>query len=328
LTENDPKKPAPVLVTPEEWQALFERLEERNRIRLEANLAPEDFKTTYAGELGRLAAKTYFRLVLPYLTEADRLIPDYTDGRQRADRRSAPASPSCAGQYLPLCLGRCAAVRRPRAKRFQGLRHHHARGTGGLFRRSRRGRPGDETSALTHDHATGREAAAAWALILHGVFEGKGSPEQAARRLLRRFGSETNAALGVALKAPRDGRAETVERLGGRMGRRRGPGHRALRLPLRARSRTRADDRRYPFRRQRQHRCHRRQPAGSDVPRPGVRPSLGGSGRMRRPDRPTSRQPRGLRGWGDRQGVTEPCRLVTEAPDPSSSNVAPQPRMQ
>jgi hypothetical protein len=79
LTENDPKKPTPVLVTPDEWQALFERLEERNRIRLEANLAPEDFKTTYAGELGRLAAKNYFRLVLPYLAEADRLIPDYTD---------------------------------------------------------------------------------------------------------------------------------------------------------------------------------------------------------------------------------------------------------
>ena len=71
-----------------------------------------------------------------------------------------------------------------------------------------------ETSALTHGHRTGQEAAAAWALILQFVFEGRGGAEPAARAQLGRFGAETDRAIRAALEAPRDGRAETVERLG------------------------------------------------------------------------------------------------------------------
>ncbi len=71
-----------------------------------------------------------------------------------------------------------------------------------------------ETSALTHGHVTGQEAAAAWALILNDVFRG-GNPEPAARALIGRFGRETDHAVRTALNAPRDGRGETVETLGG-----------------------------------------------------------------------------------------------------------------
>jgi ADP-ribosylglycohydrolase len=70
-----------------------------------------------------------------------------------------------------------------------------------------------QTSALTHGHATGQEAAAAWALILHGVFKGS-DPETAARALKGRFGYETDRAITAALNTPRDGHAETVESLG------------------------------------------------------------------------------------------------------------------
>ncbi|PCH75205.1 MAG: ADP-ribosyl-(dinitrogen reductase) hydrolase [Rhodobacteraceae bacterium] len=71
-----------------------------------------------------------------------------------------------------------------------------------------------ETSALTHGHVTGQEAAAAWALILHDVLGG-GDPETAARAIGGRFGRETDRAISHALNVPRDGRAETVETLGG-----------------------------------------------------------------------------------------------------------------
>lgn len=71
-----------------------------------------------------------------------------------------------------------------------------------------------ETSALTHGHATGQEAAAAWALILADLAQGT-DLEVAARRQKGAFGSETSRALAGALAAPRDARAETVESLGG-----------------------------------------------------------------------------------------------------------------
>jgi len=75
------------------------------------------------------------------------------------------------------------------------------------------------TSALTHGHPTAQLAAAAWAELLHGVFRGD-NPEVAARRLEQDYrqledGAETANALRAALDAPRDGAAETVERLGG-----------------------------------------------------------------------------------------------------------------
>ncbi|MBL4767694.1 MAG: ADP-ribosylglycohydrolase family protein, partial [Rhodobacteraceae bacterium] len=71
-----------------------------------------------------------------------------------------------------------------------------------------------ETSALTHGHRTGQEAAAAWALILFAVLAGE-SVENAASAMIHRFGRETSEALRAALSAPRDGLPETVETLGG-----------------------------------------------------------------------------------------------------------------
>ncbi|EYD74950.1 ADP-ribosylglycohydrolase-like protein [Rubellimicrobium mesophilum DSM 19309] len=73
---------------------------------------------------------------------------------------------------------------------------------------------GMETSALTHGHRTGQEAAAAWAIILAEVL--RGTPVEAtAHNVAGRFGSETREAIRSALTAPRDGRPETVESLGG-----------------------------------------------------------------------------------------------------------------
>lgn len=76
-----------------------------------------------------------------------------------------------------------------------------------------------ETSALTHGHPTGQIAAAAWALLLSNVMAGA-ALEAAARDLAQRClaldgGTETAAAILAALNAPRDGRPETVESLGG-----------------------------------------------------------------------------------------------------------------
>jgi ADP-ribosylglycohydrolase len=75
------------------------------------------------------------------------------------------------------------------------------------------------TSALTHGHPTGQLAAAAWAELLADVAEGA-ALEAAAAGLAARYrtlphGAETAVALDAALGAPRDGRPETVESLGG-----------------------------------------------------------------------------------------------------------------
>ncbi|TGD41443.1 ADP-ribosylglycohydrolase family protein [Pseudotabrizicola sediminis] len=71
-----------------------------------------------------------------------------------------------------------------------------------------------ETSALTHGHPTGQEAAAAWALILAALITGT-EIEKAATGLINTFDSETDQAIRLAIKAPRDGAPETVESLGG-----------------------------------------------------------------------------------------------------------------
>lgn len=71
-----------------------------------------------------------------------------------------------------------------------------------------------DTSALTHGHRTGQEAAAAWALILADLADGA-QVETAALRQIGVFEAETDLALRRALEVPRDGLAETVERLGG-----------------------------------------------------------------------------------------------------------------
>lgn len=71
-----------------------------------------------------------------------------------------------------------------------------------------------ESSATTHGHRVGQQAAAAWALILQAVLDGA-AVEKAARDLARHFGPETNEALDAALKAPRDCTPKTVESFGG-----------------------------------------------------------------------------------------------------------------
>lgn len=72
----------------------------------------------------------------------------------------------------------------------------------------------EDCSALTHGHPTGREAAAAWALILADLLQGD-PLEETARRYLGGFGTEVDGAIRAALDAPRDGAPETVESLGG-----------------------------------------------------------------------------------------------------------------
>lgn len=71
-----------------------------------------------------------------------------------------------------------------------------------------------ETSALTHGHPTGQEAAAAFACLLAAVLRGE-PLEPAIRRVAVPCEGETARAIAAALAAPRDGRPETVERLGG-----------------------------------------------------------------------------------------------------------------
>lgn len=75
------------------------------------------------------------------------------------------------------------------------------------------------TSALTHGHATGQLAAAAFAELLADVAAGA-DVEATARVLADAYGTlangdETAAAIRAALDAPRDGKPETVEALGG-----------------------------------------------------------------------------------------------------------------
>lgn len=76
-----------------------------------------------------------------------------------------------------------------------------------------------ETSAVTHGHPTGQIAAAAWAEMLADVSMGA-DLEESATQIAETYahmkdGNETVVAIRNALKAPRDGSAETVESLGG-----------------------------------------------------------------------------------------------------------------
>jgi ADP-ribosyl-[dinitrogen reductase] hydrolase len=76
-----------------------------------------------------------------------------------------------------------------------------------------------ESSALTHGHSTGQLAAAAWAEMLADVSEGA-DLEDCAIRTARTYallpeGAKTARAIQAALRAPRDGKGETVETLGG-----------------------------------------------------------------------------------------------------------------
>jgi len=71
-----------------------------------------------------------------------------------------------------------------------------------------------ETSALTHGHLTGQEAAAVFVDILRAVAR-RVPLEQAVTESIAETHGETADALAHAFSAPRDGRAETVESLGG-----------------------------------------------------------------------------------------------------------------
>lgn len=73
----------------------------------------------------------------------------------------------------------------------------------------------DETSALSHGHRTGRDAARAFAHLLADVLQGQ-DLDAALHRLGRNsFDSATCRAIDMAMAAPLDGRPETVEALGG-----------------------------------------------------------------------------------------------------------------
>jgi ADP-ribosylglycohydrolase len=75
-----------------------------------------------------------------------------------------------------------------------------------------------ECSAFTHGHPTGQRAAAAWAELLRAVAEGADLETTAAgiaQDHANLLGDETAQAITRALQAPRDGRPETVETLGG-----------------------------------------------------------------------------------------------------------------
>lgn len=61
------------------------------------------------------------------------------------------------------------------------------------------------TSALTHGHRAGQEAAAAWALILRAIADGAGS-KRLPEGQIGHHGCEVQAAILRALQAPRDGR--------------------------------------------------------------------------------------------------------------------------
>lgn len=73
----------------------------------------------------------------------------------------------------------------------------------------------DETSAITHGHQTGRDAARAFAIILYHVFHGANLEVAVQEAETLNLNAETHAAIRVAKQASRDGNVETVEKLGG-----------------------------------------------------------------------------------------------------------------
>ena len=108
------------------------------------------------------------------------------------------------------------------AKRFGDTARNHSKGCGTIMRVApvalcSATSPRDlalETSALTHGHPTGQEAAAVFVDLLRAV--ARGVPlERAATEAITETHGETADALTHAVSAPRDGRAETVESLGG-----------------------------------------------------------------------------------------------------------------
>lgn len=85
----------------------------------------------------------------------------------------------------------------------------------GLFRGGDVDSLADECSHLTHGHPTGRDAARAWAHVLALVLQGTELPAATDTVLAMTLQPETRRAIEAALRAPPDGRPETVESLGG-----------------------------------------------------------------------------------------------------------------
>lgn len=117
------------------------------------------------------------------------------------------------------CMSSLAA-----AEHFGELAQNRSKGCGTIMRvapialmagyRGDRRELAVQTSALTHGHPTGQEAAAAWAIILSDVLEGWGL-QDAANAALSKFGGETATSIRAALSAPGDGTPQTIEALGG-----------------------------------------------------------------------------------------------------------------
>lgn len=110
-----------------------------------------------------------------------------------------------------------------RAQRIGDVAQNDSKGAGTVMRiapvaflpRAEIGWTADAFSALTHAHATARDAAAAWALLLHDVAAGM-HLEDAARRISEREDNpELRHALQKALRLPRDGSSMNVHQIGG-----------------------------------------------------------------------------------------------------------------
>lgn len=145
--------------------------------------------------------------------------------RREIDSKGLVEDPRLHARRAPgnTCLAALAA-----SERFGAPARNDSKGCGTIMRvapvalmapRERVHALAIETSALTHGHPTGQLAAAAWAEMIADVAAGaplERTAERAAHAYARmEHGGETAAALRAALDAPRDGRAETVEALGG-----------------------------------------------------------------------------------------------------------------
>ncbi len=116
----------------------------------------------------------------------------------------------------------CLSALRP-ARSFGDAAQNDSKGCGTIMRVAPLGLFGPdglrdlarEISALTHGHETAQEAAAVFAELLHRLSRGGERLESALCALLETTSGEAKAAMEAALSAPRDGRPETVEALGG-----------------------------------------------------------------------------------------------------------------
>lgn len=139
---------------------------------------------------------------------------------QPLDRTGLVADPRLHRRRAPgtTCIGALRASRR-----FGDPARNDSKGCGTIMRVAPIGLflPGmvddlaDACSALTHGNRTGRDAARAMALVLADVMAGTALPAALARAQDLDLDPATLRAIHAARTAPRDGRPETVESLGG-----------------------------------------------------------------------------------------------------------------